>query len=95
MVLLAANTAHLFTKHLVGSDRIQSLLELFGCRYADGRAALARLLRQGAGTEKGELLPVADAPTVEWDGQLYPAVEVEGEFCLTLFCLICRVHMTV
>ena len=35
------NPADLFTKHLVGQDRIHGLLKLFGCSYGNGRAASA------------------------------------------------------
>ena len=42
--------ADLFTKLLVGQDRIHGLLRLFGCRYTDGRAASAPQQRAGAGT---------------------------------------------
>ena len=50
------NPADLFTKHLVGCDRIKRLLELFGCCFRDGRPALAPTLRSGRGDTKGELL---------------------------------------
>ena len=50
------NPADLFTKHLVGRDRIHSLLRLFGCEYRGGRAGAAPLARAGATTSKGELL---------------------------------------
>ena len=52
------NPADLFTKHLVGHDRIEQLLKLFGCRFRDGRPKLAPTLRSGKGATKGELLSV-------------------------------------
>ncbi len=75
------NPADLFTKHLVSQDRIYALLKLFGCSYRDGRAAVAPKIRVEAGTSKGELLRLeaAGAPTMEWHGRRFPAVEVEGE----------------
>ena len=50
------NPADLFTKHLVGRDRIHMLLGLFGCEYRGGRSAAAPLARAGATVSKGELL---------------------------------------
>ena len=75
------NPVDLFTKHLVSQDRIYALLKLFGCSYRDGRAAVAPKIRVEAGTSKGELLRLeaAGAPTMEWHGRRFPAVEVEGE----------------
>ena len=55
------NPADLFTKHLVGADRIDKLLELFSCSFRDGRAKSAPTLRAGKGTSKGELLAAAAA----------------------------------
>ena len=52
------NPADLFTKHLVGHDRIEQLLKLFGCHFRDGRPKLAPTLRSGKGATKGELLSV-------------------------------------
>ena len=62
------NPADLFTKHLVGSDRVQKLLMLFGCTYQSGRAASAPTLRAGKGTGKGELLNanIMDPKKMEW-----------------------------
>ena len=74
------NPADLFTKHFTSRQRIHDLLAMFGCRYAAGRAATAPKLRAGTGTTKGELLSLALAErTVSWDGQVFPAVEFEGE----------------
>ena len=53
---------------------------MFGCKYATGRAATAPKLRAGTGTTKGELLSLALAErTVSWNGQVFAAVEFEGE----------------
>ena len=54
------NPADLFTKHLVSKDRIHWLLELFDCRYADGRPEAAPQMRRGIGTSKGEGLCLLD-----------------------------------
>ena len=43
------NPADLFTKHLSSAERVESLLTLLGCRYADGRAGAAPKLRQEEG----------------------------------------------
>ena len=74
------NPADLFTKHLTSRQRIHDLLAMFGCKYATGRAATAPKLRAGTGTTKGELLSLALAErTVSWNGQVFAAVEFEGE----------------
>ena len=71
-----SNPADVFTKHLLSGDKIQSLLRLFGCHYADGRPAAAPALRQGAGTQKGELLTVLAQgemqEEVQWHGLTFP-----------------------
>ncbi len=41
------NPADLLTKHSLSRARLQKLVELFGCRYVEGRAAAAPLLRRG------------------------------------------------
>ena len=68
------NPADLFTKHLTSRDRIHSLLDLLGCRYRDGRASAAPVLRSGAGTSKGELLKLAEdsTGTMLWHGKVFP-----------------------
>jgi hypothetical protein len=68
------NPADLFTKHLTSRDRIGCLLDLFGCRYREGRAAAAPVLRSGVGTSKGELLELAEASTgtMPWHGKVFP-----------------------
>ena len=44
------NPADLFTKHLPSRERVEKLIELFGCEYRGGRAESAPLLRK---KEKG------------------------------------------
>ena len=55
------NPADLFTKHIESNGKVKELVELFGCRYVDGRPAAAPLLRsnkvanlieQGSGVPK-------------------------------------------
>ena len=67
------NPADLFTKHLVGRDRIHSLLALFGCEYRGGRARAAPHVRSTVGTTKGELLALKAhvVMPLEWDGHLF------------------------
>ena len=75
------NPADLFTKHLVGRDRIHMLLALFGCEYRGGRAAAAPQVRAGTTTSKGELLKLHAHVTepVKWDGKVFEkAFDVEG-----------------
>ena len=43
------NPADLFTKHLSSAGRVESLLNLLGCRYSDGRAVTAPKLREEEG----------------------------------------------
>ena len=40
------NPADLFTKHLSSRDRINQLVELFGCEYREGRSSIAPELRK-------------------------------------------------
>ena len=65
--------ADLFTKHLVGRERIHMLLGLFGCEYRGGRSAAAPLARAGATVRKGELLELrAHVVTpVDWEGRVF------------------------
>ena len=76
------NPADLFTKHLTGSDRVESLLGLFGCRFSDGRAASAPALRTGDGHESKALLTVEaqqeHVDLMSHDGRQYPRSEFEG-----------------
>ena len=75
------NPADLFTKHLVGQERITSLLELLNCFYRDGRAEAAPLIRKDAGKTKGELLEIHEqnGDVMKWDDRLFPFTEVDGE----------------
>ena len=63
------NPADLFTKHLAVSDRIPKLLELFGCEYRGGRSQLAPALREGQGTETGELLATTKPRWYDYDDE--------------------------
>ena len=80
------NPADLFTKHLVSRDRIHRLLDLFNCRYADGRAEAAPQLRRDLGTSKGEGLCHLDGEAVKdfcghtapWDGGMFPTTTLDG-----------------
>ena len=67
------NPADLFTKHLVGRDRIHGLLRLFGCEYRGGRAGAAPQVRAGATTSKGELLHLKSLVQnpVEWGDRVF------------------------
>ena len=53
-----------------------------GCEYRQGRAGAAPLLREGAGTSKGELLSVqqeAESETILWEGRVFPFTTEDGE----------------
>ena len=67
------NPADLFTKHLTSRDRTSHLLDLFGCRCRDGRAAIAPVLRSGVGTSKCELFRLAEGTTgtMSWQGKVF------------------------
>ena len=73
------NPADLFTKHLASRDRIHRLLELFNCRYADGRAEAAPQMRKELGTSKGENLCQLETPRGWRDPRL--CGEAIEEFC--------------
>ena len=67
------NPADLFTKHLVGQERIHNLLRLFGCEYRAGRAGAAPLARAGTTSSKGELLHLKALVRnpVTWDAHIF------------------------
>ena len=67
------NPADLFTKHLVGQERIHTLLALFGCHYRGGRSSAAPMARAGATTSKGELLELQGhvLNPIEWCGHTF------------------------
>ena len=46
-VLGERNPADLLTKHSISRQRLDELVELYGCKYLDGRAASAPLARKG------------------------------------------------
>ena len=71
------NPADVFTKHLVGPDRIRDLLKLFNCEYKNGRAASAPKLREGVGADHSGLLAIQrdlydDKELIDWHGYRYP-----------------------
>ena len=77
------NPADVFTKHLWSEERVTELLKLFGCRYSDGRAKGAPLLRREAGVSHTGVLacemvyePIGD--TIGQDGYTYPATRLAG-----------------
>ena len=79
------NPADLFTKHLLGAEKIASLLSLFGCEHQEGRAETAPKLREGRGGGQPVLVAQSGLPRrgedelVSHDGHRYPRVEFEGE----------------
>ena len=75
------NPADLFTKHLSSEERVRSLCALFGCRFAEGRAAGAPELRR-AGKERPLLsvqLHEVEGATMQRDGHTYPRAVFDGE----------------
>ena len=61
--------AGLFTKQLVDCDRMDKLLELFGCEFKEERSQLAPALWSGVGTTKGELIQATGAEaSTRWAG---------------------------
>ena len=46
------NPADLFNKHSISRQRLDNLLKLYGCRYIEGRAASAPLVRSGEFSRK-------------------------------------------
>ena len=72
------NPADLFTKHLPSRERVHKLLALFNCRYLDGRPLAAPQLRPAE-----DVTPVLELDpsgvTVEVDGEVFPAIKLEGE----------------
>ena len=75
------NPADLFTKHLSSEERVRSLCALFGCRFAEGRAAGAPELRR-AGKERPLLsvqLHEVEGATMKRDGHTYPSAMFDGE----------------
>ena len=78
------NPADVFTKHLSSEERVKSLLGLFGCRFASGRAAEAPALRRDIGCPHEGILAcemvyaLAEEDLVEQDGYKYPAAIIEA-----------------
>ena len=62
------NPADLLTKHSLSRQRLESLIALYGCRYLDGRAESAPLVRKGDSSRvtmaaAGRELDGVDGPT--------------------------------
>ena len=60
-------------------------MELFGCRYTDGRAQKAPKMRSGAGTSKGEMLMMQEEyahSLMDWQNRRFPADTSLGEMTL-------------
>jgi len=64
-----SNPADLLTKHSLSRDRLEMLVELFGCKFIDGRAESAPLQRKGA----------SEKATMASTGQALNAVAAEAE----------------
>ncbi len=67
------NPADLFTKHAASRDKLQSLINLYECRFVGGRAAAAPLTR----TTQGTKLTMADGVmmTVPQDDPIMPHLD--------------------
>ncbi len=78
------NPADLFTKHLASAERIDSLLRLFGCEYAPGRAEGAPELRRELDTRNQGILACdlvyAVENPVKQDGRVYPGAWHDGSY---------------
>ena len=77
------NPADLFTKHLPGEDKVKGLLQLFGCRFAGGRALEAPELRRPGGQVQASVLACDQVYELEGDmmvhdGYEYPVALIEG-----------------
>jgi len=80
------NPADLFTTHLLGEDKVESLVTLLECEFRGGRAASAPKLRDAeAGPTKELLAAEEEEYFIEHEGQEFPAVEYEGEFVVEAF----------
>jgi len=80
------NPADLSTKHLLGEDKVKSLVKLLGFEFRGGRAATAPKLRDAEAGPTPELLAAEQEEYfIEHEGQEFPAVEYEGEFVVEAF----------
>ena len=81
-----SNPADLFTKHLLGEDKVKSLVTLLDCEFRGGRAATAPKLRDADADPTKELLTAEeDEYFINHEGQQFPAVEFEGEFVVEAY----------
>ena len=80
-VLGSEDPADIFTKQLLGAEKVEELLNKYGRFCRDDRPETALRLRAAAGTTKGEQLASSEYSMTEgrriqsWDGSLFPAVE--------------------
>jgi hypothetical protein len=80
------NPADLFTKHLLGEDKVRSLVTLLECEFRGGRAEAAPKLRDAeAGPTKELLTTEEDEFLMDHEGRQFPAVEYEGEFVVEAY----------
>ena len=80
------NPADLFTKHLLGEDKVKSLVTLLECEFRGGRAETAPKLRDAeAGPTKELLATEEEEYFIDHEGRQFPAVEHEGEFVVEAY----------
>ena len=60
------NPADVFTKHLASRDKLRQMVTLLGCRYTEGRAVSAPLIRDSTGSRatisQANVVEAEDAP---------------------------------
>ncbi len=70
------NPADLLTKHSLSRNKMDALVKIFGCRYLDGRASTAPMVRKGESTKmtmaQAEIAAVNGVPGGEIDGEPAP-----------------------
>ena len=89
------NPADLFTKHMPSREKLSSLVKLFGCKYAEGRAASAPNTRATQGTKRtmaeyntlnrishDDALEVPHLKGEDYVRKNYPAIKPEGRLLL-------------
>jgi len=81
-----ANPADIVTKHFCSRDKLAHLVNLFGCKYMDGRSDAAPLVRQGVSTRvtigeavrsKGEMIAEVQTAEVIIPHLVYSAEELD------------------
>ena len=68
-VLGEENPADLLTKHSLSRERLEKLIDLFGCRYMGGRADSAPLMRRGTSSKATMASSGANVDAVEIDSE--------------------------